>query len=148
MPARFRKKPTVRRSQLEDRIEADLVSRGINFGYETLELTYAKEPCPHCGKPVAVGKYTPDFIIERGLGLRRLVIEGKGYLNSQERVKMIRVKRDNPDEDIRFLFLRDEKIAKKSATRYSKWCGQHGYPFAIGHVVPQEWLDEGVTHAL
>lgn len=50
----------------------------------------------------------------------------------------------NPDKDIRFLFMRDNKIQKTSKMRYSDWCEKRGikcYVSEDGHV-PEEWLNE------
>jgi hypothetical protein len=50
----------------------------------------------------------------------------------------------NPDLDIRFLFMRDNKISKNSKTRYSDWCKKRGIKYAVsehGHI-PDEWLAE------
>lgn len=127
------------RSGFEQKIKKDLEGRGIKYEYETVKLRYTKLHCPHCTKVVDTGTYTPDFIIQRDTGVR-LVVEGKGYLDAANRTLMQRVKRDNPSEDIRFLFQRDQPIRKGSKTSYSDWSIKNGFPFAIGTSVPEEWL--------
>lgn len=127
------------RSGFEQRVMNDLTKRGIEHTYETLQLNYIKRECPHCGEVVDRGTYKPDFIIPRKSGVR-LVVEGKGYLDSANRTLMQRVKRDNPDEDIRFLFQRDQPIRKGSKTTYSQWAQKNGFPWAIGESIPSEWL--------
>jgi hypothetical protein len=125
------------RSGFEARIKQNLEERGINYGYESLKLRYNANPCPHCGKPVTVRTYTPDFILH---GRLPVVVEAKGRFTSTERTKMRAVKRDNPKIDIRFLFQRDQFIRAGSKTRYTSWAEAHGFPFAIGESIPQEWI--------
>ena len=55
---------------------------------------------------------------------------------------MQRVKRDNPEEDIRFIFQRDQLIRRGSKTSYSSWAMKNGFEWAIGESVPQEWIEE------
>jgi hypothetical protein len=138
---RKRRAKTYRRSQLEDKVEADLKARGIAYEYETVELAYVKLLCPHCDTVVSKGTYTPDFIVPRKKGMRRLILESKGFFEASDREKHKKVRDYNPNEDIRFLFQRDQKISKSSKTMYSDWCIKHGFHFAFGPSVPQEWID-------
>jgi hypothetical protein len=137
-PKRFNTKKL--RSGFEDRIAANLKERGIAYGYETVRLHYTKLCCKKCGEVVNSGRYTPDFVFQRASGIR-LLVEAKGRMDSATRSKMLRVKRDNPSEDIRFLFQRDNTIGKSSVTRYSQWSLKHGFPCAIGETIPQSWID-------
>lgn len=128
------------RSQLEDLVKADLDNRQIEHEYESIKLEYVKDKCPSCGHTIRTGRYTPDFIIIRPSGIR-LVVETKGRFTSTDRTKMQRVKRDNPNEDIRFVFQRDQVLRKGSTTKYSEWADKNGFPWAIGKV-PDEWINE------
>lgn len=136
----MRKKRVFRRSGFEDKVEANLKQRGIKYEYETIRLGYTKRTCPHCGLPAELGRYTPDFIFQRVNGIR-LVVECKGYLDSTNRTLMQRVKRDNPTEDIRFLFQRDNPIRRGSATKYTQWSIKNGFPCCVGTEIPKEWLE-------
>lgn len=127
------------RSGYEDRIKKNLTSRGIKYEYESIKLGYIKVECPCCGTPVKLGTYTPDFIFKRSSGLR-LVVEAKGRFTSADRTKMLQVMRNNPKEDIRFIFQRDQPIRKGSATMYSSWSIKNGFVFTVGEVIPDEWL--------
>lgn len=98
----------------------------FRIGYETEEIPYIIE----C-------HYTPDFILEFKDG-RKIYIEAKGYFRTEQRSKMIHVKRCHPDKDIRMLFMKDERI-RGTKSRYSDWCKRHGFPFAIGEI-PEEWF--------
>jgi hypothetical protein len=127
------------RSGFEEKIKKDLEGRGIAFEYEKHTLSYVKRHCPHCLKVVDTGTYTPDFVIQRVAGVR-LVVEGKGHFDSEDRTKMLLVKKNNPLCDLRMLFQRDQPIRKGSKTLYSTWAAKHGFPYAIGISIPEGWL--------
>lgn len=131
------------RSGLEVKVKEDLEKKGILYEYENLKLSYTKDTCKNCGATVKSGIYTPDFIIPRTSG-KRLVVESKGRFTSVDRTKMQRVKRDNPTEDIRLLFQRDQFIRAGSSTRYSDWAVKNGFLYAIGETVPKEWLKDAL----
>ena len=131
------------RSGLEEKIKVDLEKKGIKYEYETLKFAYTKDTCKNCGAVVKSGIYTPDFIITRTSGIP-LICEIKGYFDSQSRTKMQRVKRDNPDQDIRFVFQRDNFIRRGSKTKYSTWCLKNGFQYSIGEEIPKEWLKDAI----
>jgi hypothetical protein len=137
---RFGKK-IFRRSGFEDKVEANLKARGVNYTYESSKLCYTKLVCPHCNEVVSRGTYTPDFFIERCSRVR-LVVECKGYLDSPTRTLMQRVKRDNPTEDIRFVFQRDNLIRRGSKTSYLTWAHKNGFPAIVGTEIPSSWINE------
>lgn len=84
--------------------------------------------------------YVPDYTCVLPNG-RVFYIEAKGYLRPEDRTKMIAVKQDNPNIDLRLLFSKDNKLNGKSNTRYSEWATKHGFPYAIGFV-PREWFKQ------
>ena len=57
---------------------------------------------------------------------------------------MLRVIRDNPTEDIRLLFQRDQNIRKGSQTKYSTWCVKNSIKYGFGEEIPQTWINEKV----
>lgn len=130
------------RSGLEEKVRADLESRKIPYEYESIKLKYNKEICSNCGHTTKRGTYTPDFIILRPNRIR-LVVETKGRFTGTDREKHKRVKRDNPEEDIRFVFQRNQPIRKGSSTTYTDWCDKHGFQWAI-EKVPEEWVKDAV----
>lgn len=86
--------------------------------------------------------YNPDFELPNGI-----IIEAKGKLDRLVREKMALVFEQNPHLDIRFLFMRDNKLSKSSKTRYSDWCEKRGIKYAVsesGHI-PEEWLVEALA---
>lgn len=133
-----------RRSGFEDRVAELLQERGIEFTYEEYSYQY-EEPlrknlasCADCGSTnlQRTGWYTPDFFLENGV-----IIESKGRFTAADRRKMLAVKEGHPDLDIKMLFMRDNKIAKNSNTKYSDWCEKHGFDYSIVEL-KEEWLHE------
>lgn len=121
------------RSGLEDAIASQLKQRGVAFSFETLTLTYIK--------PEKKAKYTPDFIITTRSG-KQIIVESKGRFLTADRQKMLLVKAQHPDLDIRFVFSNSkQRISKQSKTTYGMWAEKNGFPYA-DREVPQEWLDE------
>lgn len=87
---------------------------------------------------VIPSRYIPDFLLPNGV-----LIESKGWLRPRDRAKMVRVKRDNPSLDIRFVFQRaDKRIAKSpNSLTYWQWSEKHGFPWSEG-TIPEEWWYE------
>ena len=86
--------------------------------------------------------YTPDFVLENGI-----VIEVKGYFTPEDRNKLLMVKRQHPELDIRLL-LEDgtRKLNKASHTTLADWCDKHGFPHAVKEI-PAAWFAEQKTEA-
>ena len=117
------------RSKYEERQAKHLRRAGIKFKYESLTLEYVW--------PSKNAKYTPDWLITSN----GIVIETKGKFTVQDRQKHLLIQSTYPDLDIRFVFMRDNKIHKKSKMRYSTWCEKHGFMYAIGDI-PLEWCKQ------
>jgi predicted nuclease of restriction endonuclease-like RecB superfamily len=83
-----------------------------------------------------VRTYTPDFVLE-WKGHKRY-IEAKGYFSARDRKKLLLVRDQFPGIDLRIVFQRNNKLSRKSKTRYSDWAERHGFTYAIGSV-PKEW---------
>lgn len=60
---------------------------------------------------------------------------------------MALVVEQNPDLDIRMLFMRDNKIAKNSKTRYSDWCKKRGIVYAVSELgeIPEDWVNDALA---
>lgn len=117
------------RSGLEETIAEDLTSKGVGFSYEQKVLDYIK-PARKC-------KYTPDFELSNGI-----IIESKGRFVTADRQKMVLIKQQHPELDIRFVFSNSKsKISKRSTTTYADWCVKNGFPFA-DKKIPDAWLKE------
>ena len=129
------------KSSFEVGIAKNLSKRGVPFEYEKVKLNYwmkvYQAKCRTCSG-LDVGSlhvYTPDFHLTKP----NIFIEAKGKLDSKTRTKMIAVKANNPDRDIRFLFMYDNWITKKHRARYSDWCRKYNFLYAFKEV-PQEWI--------
>lgn len=121
------------RSGLEESLAADLTVKGAQFKYEENKLKYLV--------PERTATYTPDFYITTRSG-KTIVIESKGQFKTEDRAKMLLVKAQHPELDIRLVFSNpNTKISKQSKTTYAMWCEKHGFLYAK-RVVPQEWIDE------
>lgn len=111
-----------------------LTKAGIPFEYETQRIKYVV--------PEKSKNYIPDFILPNGI-----YVEYKGKLDRDVREKMALVIEQNPDLDIRLLFMRDNKIAKNSKTRYSDWCKKRGIVYAVSELgeIPAEWIADALS---
>lgn len=119
------------RSGLEKRTAEFLDSQKVKYEYETLTIDYTVPAKKH--------KYKPDFILENGI-----IVECKGRFDAATRQKMSLVIEQNPDKDIRLLFMRDNTISKSSKTKYSDWCEKRGmkYHVSANGEVPVSWTQE------
>ena len=115
------------RSKFEAGLAAGLIQNKVNFTYEDMTLPY-----------VIKATYKPDFILSNGV-----VIEAKGHFRPEDRKKLLAVKKQHPDLDIRFVFQNgNDKLtrAKRSVT-YGQWATRHGFKWASGSI-PQDWYDQ------
>lgn len=114
------------RSKLEEDVAKHLSFTGVVFGYESKTITYKVEE---------TRRYTPDFILPNGV-----VLEVKGYFRASDRKKLLLIKEQNPDLDLRLVFQRAEnRIHKSSKTTYADWCKKYGFTFSTGGRVPASW---------
>lgn len=120
------KKGLVVRSGFEARVIEDLTKRKIKFEYEKLKLKYTVPEKEH--------SYTPDLRLSNGM-----IIECKGIWTAQDRRKMVLVKEQHPELDIRMLFMRDQLLRKNAKTKYSDFCNRNGILWAEKEI-PEEWL--------
>ena len=112
---RRKRSGTVRRSGLEDKFEAELQKRGVEYRYEPFNLDYIV--------PETKRKYKPDFVVEK----EKIIFETKGRLTSDDRKKMLLVKEQHPEYRIIMVFGKPfNTLSKKSKTRYSDWCDKNG----------------------
>jgi Phage endonuclease I len=114
------------RSKYEETVYNNAEENGFRVEYEPFSLAY-----------LVKGNYYPDFVLENGI-----IVEAKGYFDSRARAKMIAVKKNNPDLDIRMLFMNSRtKVRKGSKLTYADWCEKYKFPFADG-MIPIEWFSE------
>ena len=119
------KKETKYRSKLEESIANLLQGLGVSYEYESVKVSYTIEH-----------NYIPDFVLPNYVHL-----EAKGYWDPKDRRKVLAVKRDNPDLDLRMVFQAPyNKISKGSKTTYAMWCEKHDIPWTSYHDIPLDWL--------
>lgn len=117
------------RSKFEEAIYNNVQDNGLAVEYEACTLEYIKK-----------GNYYADWRLPNGI-----IVESKGYFDARSRAKMIAVKKQNPDVDIRFVFMNSKnKIGKNSKMTYADWSDKHGFPYADG-MIPLKWFEEKST---
>jgi Phage endonuclease I len=125
-----KKRTKFKRGQLKSKLEAKVQDQlvGVDFTYEPYYLHFTKPR-----------KYLPDFaVVPRTRNL--FLLEVKGYFTSADRSKTLAVKKQHPNIDLRFVFDKDNRLSKKSKTKYSDWCKQHGFLYSLNGIVPKNWL--------
>lgn len=123
-----RKKKPKFRSGLEERVYDAAIEQGHKIEYEPAEPII---------RYVVPARYIPDFVLPNGV-----FIEVKGWLRPRDRAKMARVKKENPDLDIRFVFQRaNAKIGRSpNSLMYWQWAEKNGFPWSEG-TIPEEWYE-------
>lgn len=112
------------RSKYEAAVAASLAKRGLSFDYEAQALPYTIQAI-----------YTPDFRLPNGV-----LVETKGHFPPEDRRKMLAIKAQYPDLDIRICFMRaDARLSKAPrALAYWQWAERHGFLWCEGHI-PTSW---------
>jgi hypothetical protein len=117
------------RSGLEERNAKLIESLGQPVIYEALKVRYSV--------PLSFHIYTPDFELANGI-----IVETKGVWDAKDRAKMLLVKAQHPELDIRMVFTRSAApIGKGSKTTMADFCRKNGIKFA-DKLIPREWLLE------
>jgi hypothetical protein len=119
------------RSGLEKDTYDNLLARGVQVVYESREVKFTE---------TKERTYHPDFQLPNGI-----LVETKGRFVTADRQKMLAIKKQYPDLDIRIVFSNSSStISKASKTTYGQWASKAGIPWA-DKVVPQSWVDEPAT---
>ena len=119
------KKTSKYRSKLEEQVAELFDTLGVIYEYESAKVPY-----------VIQHNYCPDFILPN-----HVHIETKGYWDAKDRRKILAVKKENPDLDLRMVFQSPyNTISKKSKTTYAQWCEKHDIPWTSYHDIPIDWL--------
>lgn len=109
------------RNKFEKALNRQLKKAKVRFDYEVERIPY-----------VLACHYIPDFIVHTKLG--KIYIEAKGYFRPEAKRKMVAVKRQHPELDIRIVFHKQTKAL-------IKWAERHSFKYAFERI-PKEWLDE------
>ena len=109
------------RSGLEKSLAAYLDERNISYEYEEHKVKYTV--------PERQATYTPDFYVTTRSG-KLIIIETKGRFVTADRQKMLLVKEQHPDLDIRFVFSNPKTRISKKSKRPTRMVQKHGFPYA------------------
>src|ERR1044071_2748828 len=94
------------KNKFEKRLFSQLRRAKKVFKYESDKIPY-----------VLAGHYIPDFVIFTDLG--KIFIEAKGYFRPEHKRKMVAVKKQHPEIDIRLVFY-------SYNAKYEKWAQRNG----------------------
>jgi hypothetical protein len=136
------------RSGLEKKVAEQLDEEGVAYGHESQWIRYIV--------PEREAKYLPDFSFDGC----PIIIEAKGRFGggnpkfkqpatdgAKERQKLILLKEQHPELDIRLVFERaSSPIYPKSPTSQGKWATDHGFLWSDKGIVPDEWIKEIKQH--
>ena len=113
------------RSGLEEKVADLMVGLGVKYEYESTKVPYT-----------IMHNYTPDFVLPSGI-----LLECKGYWDSDDRRKIKNVVQQHPKLDLRMIFQAPyNTISKKSKTTYAKYCEKLSIPWASFTNIPIEWF--------
>ena len=117
------------RSKYENKLYENSDGRTIDYEPPDAKLAYNTP-----------ANYHPDFRIKKN----GILIEAKGYFKPRDRAKMLRVKKQHPSADIRFLFQRanNRLTTSPNSLMYWQWAEKHGFPWAEGDHIPEAWFKE------
>ena len=114
------------RSEFERGFAHWLIKNEITYEYELQYIEYQPK----------IKRYTPDFYLLK----QNIFIETKGFFDLADRQKHLLVKEQNPEFDIRFLFVNAKnKLNKSSKTTYGEWCDKNKILWAEQRI-PKNWL--------
>ena len=116
------------RSKYEKRVYENRGKRKLDYEPQTPAIVYTTS-----------ARYIPDFALGNGV-----LVECKGYFDPRARAKMLAVKRQHPELDIRILFMRaNTRLTKsKNSLMYWQWAEKHGFIWDEGDTIPEEWYKE------
>ena len=120
------------RSKFEEDFSLQLQNDELNYKYEEEILEYIVPERKH--------KYVPDFVITTKSG-KKIYLELKGRLEVADKKKMLLVREQHSDLDIRFIFQNARGRNKGQKSTFGNWADKHGFKY--GHkTLPKNWLLE------
>lgn len=139
------------RSGLELEVAQFLDENNIPYDYEveTFELWIPESKssrlyCGDCGSRELIRQrwYTPDFFLSDNC-----ILEVKGRMTPKDRQIILAMRECHPQIDFRVVIGFDNKLSKRSTTRYSGWLEQNQIPFALAKELTVEWLESPTPSA-
>src|SRR6185503_19337235 len=120
------KKPSRYRSKLEKAVADKLRKLRIPFEYETEKFEYT----------LPSRKYVIDFKLpERGC-----YIEVKGYLDYDDRLKMLAVKKEHPELNIVLLSMKPFQKLPRQKQTHAEWAEANGFPWTSLDKLNKKWI--------
>lgn len=117
------------RSGLEEALADQIKAAGHPVLFELFKINYVV--------PEQTRRYTPDFELGNGI-----IVEAKGIWDATDRAKMLLVRAQYPELDIRMIFHRAKQaINPGSQTSCAQWADKHGIKWAEKHI-PESWFAE------
>lgn len=133
MPSRKTNPTGIFRSKFESRVASELKHSGVPFAFEPDSVSYIQ--------PEKRRRYTPDFVLPNGV-----ILEAKGLLTVEDRMKHLWIQDQFPMLDIRFVFQNPyNKLTPTSRTTYAAWAMKHGFKWCYGPRIPTEWITETLS---
>jgi len=114
------------KSGFERTLAAQLNAAQIDWKYEAQKIDYTLQ-----------GEYNPDFLLVRS----GILIEAKGLLDRESKRKMVAVKKQHPELDLRFVFMQNDKKIPGTKQTHGQWAERNGFPYAEARI-PESWLNE------
>lgn len=111
------------RSKFEKLVASLFRKAKVTFKYEPYKVPYT-----------ITCNYIPDFVIGD------ILVETKGFFKPEDRKKLLAVKKDNPNLDIRIWFQQDNYLTKAKKSRYSDWARKNNFPYHVGDKFPKHWF--------
>ena len=130
--------PKIKRKRARSQFEFDVFKQLKNL-VDNKRIEYEVDKLPY----TVSFNYVPDFTITKKDGTI-IYVEAKGLgraFDNAARVKMISVKKEHPEKDIRIVFMSDRPFRKGGKMRPSDWAVKYDFPFAIKQV-PKDWFNE------
>lgn len=113
------------KSGFERTLAAALSLRSVLFKYEDTVLPYTLSR-----------EYNPDFHLIKN----NIFVEAKGLLDRDSKAKMVAVKKQHPDVDIRFVFMNADKKVPGSKQTHGEWATKNGFVWA-DREIPAAWYE-------
>jgi predicted nuclease of restriction endonuclease-like RecB superfamily len=108
------------RNKFETKIYRQLKKHKVLFNYELEKIPF-----------VLARHYVPDFVVFTPNG--KIYIETKGHLRREDKAKLVAIKRQHPEMDLRILFYSRKKDQ-------ISWADRHGFKYAFENI-PEEWIN-------
>lgn len=133
---------TFGKKKVKNLFEEEKLKESVDLAPPESIITYEEDKF----KYIIESSYNPDIKVTLPCGKVFFIeVKGNGRAWSPDvRRKMLLVKKQHPELDIRFVFYSDGKFGgvRKDGSKQtqSEWAEKNGYQYAIGNI-PKEWFE-------